>query len=158
VAALREADATFEVEPAYPRIRLWPDAAASLFGSPDALPRITPGWEKRYLGLDGDSFFFQGTPLPLGAIYLLGARDQGHDAPVILPLSPRESLMSLVPDTYGAHLLDAPRRAKEFDDLARLVECVPVRRATAAREFSRIDELCGLVLEDLRRLRERRAS
>ena len=57
IVALTGDGQRFHVQPAYPRVRLWPSAVTSLFGSRDALPRIVPDWEKRYLPLiDGYPF------------------------------------------------------------------------------------------------------
>src|SRR5207253_2928817 len=72
--ALEDFGDRFNVQPACPRVRLWPDAVEALFGAPDALPRITPGWEKRYLALDNAHHRFQASPLELRAVYLLGER------------------------------------------------------------------------------------
>jgi len=42
VVTLQEFEGNFLVQPAYPSIRLWPDSVEALYGSLDALPRITP--------------------------------------------------------------------------------------------------------------------
>src|SRR5690348_16585408 len=49
VVALADEGPQFYVHPGYPRVNLWPDSVQELFGSEDALPRITPTWDKRYL-------------------------------------------------------------------------------------------------------------
>jgi hypothetical protein len=152
VAPLREIDDGFEVLPAYPRVRLWPDSVASLFGDSEALPRITPGWDKRYLGLTG-AFGFQRTPLQLGAVYVLGEREAGASAPRIDALGPKQALIALVQDAYAAHLLDSALRAREFDVLARLVELVPIRRLVPNADFGRVGEIPALVTEDVAELR-----
>jgi hypothetical protein len=127
------------VEPAYPRIRLWPESVASMFGSPDGLPRITPTWDKRFLGLDG-AFRFQRERLPLAAIYVLEDRAPGR--PRIEPLEPSEALIWLVAHAYSAQLLDKRMRAREFECLARLVEQVPVARVAPSDDYGRLAQLC----------------
>ena len=72
VTPIKDFGETFIVEPGYPRICLWPDSVKELLGSPDALPLLTPNWDKRYLPLDGVRATFQSEPKPLGAIYLPG--------------------------------------------------------------------------------------
>ena len=52
VALSRIAD-EYVVHPGPPRIRLWPDSVRALYGSTDALPRLTPAWDKRFLDLTG---------------------------------------------------------------------------------------------------------
>ena len=150
VAAIRDEGDRFGVEPAYPRVRLWPRSVESMFGSTDALPRITPTWDKRFLDLRGDGYRFQREPLPLGAVYLLGDRDS--NPPRIEAVSAREGLMALVSDTYVTYLLERELRAREFDVLGRLVQAVPVRRAVPSADFSRICELCEAIVDDFRRL------
>ena len=45
------------VQPGYPRLRL-PNSVGMLFGAQDALPLLTPNWNKRFLDLaNGDSMF-----------------------------------------------------------------------------------------------------
>ena len=150
VLALVDEGDRFKVQPAYPRVRLWPQSVESLFGSVDALPRITPSWEKRFLDLNGWRYRFQREPLPLRAIYFLDERSADPLAPRIEAVSAREGLMALVSDTYTTYLLDKPMRAKEFDVLARLVQSVPMRRAIPSADFPRISDLCRLIIDDFR--------
>lgn len=39
--------------PGYPRVCLWPEAVEKLAGTVEALPKLTPVWEKQFLPLDG---------------------------------------------------------------------------------------------------------
>jgi len=149
VAALVDRGHCFAACPAYPRIRLWPGSVEALFGSPDALPRITPTWDKRFLALDGGQFRFEARTLDIGAIYLLADRDPGRGAPRIEPIGGHEALMGLVANTYTTYLLDKPMRARELDALSRLAASTRIRRAIPAAEFARIDELCDAIEEDL---------
>jgi hypothetical protein len=109
-----------------------------MFGSPEALPRITPTWEKRFLGLDGARF--QRERLPLAAIYVL--EDRGPGSPRIEPLEPPEALIWLVAHAYSAQLLDKRMRAREFECLARLVGQVPVARVAPSDDYGRLAQLC----------------
>lgn len=154
VAPLEDHGDRFNVQPAYPRIRLWPDSAESLFGASGALPRITPTWNKRYLDLNGPGMQFERAPVELGAIYILGARG-ASPLPQLQTLGRREALMSLVAETCAARLLDRTLRAGEFECLARLVESVPVRRLIAPDDLGRLSHLCEAVIEDLTGLRPR---
>lgn len=149
VAALADRGDCFAAWPAYPRIRLWPGSVEALFGSPDALPRITPTWDKRFLALDGERFQFEARALELGAIYLLGDRDAGIGGPRIEAIGGHEALMGLVGNTYATYLLDKPMRARELDVLSRLAASTRIRRAIPAGEFARIGELCDAIEADL---------
>ncbi len=148
VSPLAEAGGEFYIEPGYPRVCLWPDAVAKLFGGEDALPKLTPNWEKRYLPLDGGRARFVSQRRSLVAIYVFGERSSNDSAPRLVPLSPREALMELVQNTYMNSVLDRESRAAEFDVLARLVRQVAARRVVPHSNPERIAQLCDLLVQD----------
>jgi hypothetical protein len=149
VTPVKQSDDSFIVEPGYPRICLWPDSVKQLLGSPDALPLLTPNWEKRYLPLDGVRAHFAPEPKPLGAIYLLSPRADEATAPRIEEISPCDALLVLVQNTYMNYLLDRDQRAAEFDFLAKLADRVPTRRITPHADPARLPALCDLIIEDV---------
>ena len=149
VVPLVEDRSSFLVQPAYPRVRLWPDSARSLFGD-DSLPRITPGWEKRYLDLNRDDMCFAQEPARLGAIYLLGERLEDEREARIDAVDARAALMAIVPETCAARLLDRDMRAREFELLSRLVQDVPVRRLRAPARLASMDATCAAIERDAR--------
>jgi hypothetical protein len=150
--ALREDDGGFSVEPALPRVHLWPQSAESIFSQWRSLPRISPGWDKRRLDLDGAGFRFQREPLPLAAIYFLGERSAG-DAPTIEAMDLPEALIGLVADGHAADFIGRAQRADEFDALARLLDRVPARRVTPCEDLARVPELCEAIARDFDRIR-----
>jgi hypothetical protein len=152
VAALKESTTGFSVEAGYPRVCVWPDAVQKLLGEEDALPRLTPNWEKRFLALDGVRAKFEAERLPLGALYLFSARATQSDAPRVEELGPREALLELVQNTYMNWLLDRKQRAEEFDLLARLVARVPVRRIVPHQDAARLGVMCELLIGDASRV------
>jgi hypothetical protein len=148
ITALSDSSAGFQVEPGYPRICLWPDAVGDLLGQPDALPRLTPTWEKCFLPLDGNKAKFEAHWKPLGAVYLLAPRAAEANPPRIEEVGAREALLELVQNTYMNWLLDRNQRAAEFDALSKLVTQVPIRRIVPHADPGRIGELCDLILAD----------
>ncbi len=150
IAALCEDQGRFHVQPGYPRVCLWPDAVEKLLGSEDALPDLTPTWQKKYLGLDGAKAKFEPRRMPLGAIYLLGARANEKTAPRLEEISAREALLELVSNTYMNRLLTREHRAAEFEFLSRLVNQVPCKRLIPHDDATRIGKLCQLIVEDAR--------
>jgi hypothetical protein len=142
----------FLVVPGYPRICLWPDSVSNLLGSAQALPLLTPVWEKRFLALDGTRATFSSQELPLGAIYLFTHRSRLEGAPLIQPMSAREALLHLVQNTYMNWLLDRQQRAVEFEFLAQLVQKVPVRRIIPHSDPHKISDLCHLIVSDAQTL------
>lgn len=158
VAPLKEDKDGFSVEPGYPRVCVWPDAVEKLLGQGDALPRLTPNWEKCFLALDGVQGNFEAERRPLGVVYLFAERSEQSDAPRVDKLSPREALLGLVQNTYMNWLLDRKQRAEEFDMLSRLVARVPVRRIVPHQDPARLGALCDVLLEDAGRLTAERGS
>ena len=148
VTALRMSGDAFCVEPGYAQVGLWPDAVETLLGASDVLPRLTPGWEKCFLPLDGERAKFEPNERPLGVIYLLAPRTASEDAPRIEQISPREALLGLVQNTYMNWLLDRKQRAAEFDFLSTLVKRIPVRRVVPHRDPAKIAALGDLIVAD----------
>lgn len=149
VAALHEQDDCFFVQPGYPRLCLRPDATRSLYGSANALPRITPNWEKRRLDLNGNGLRFQPSPCPLAAIYLLGER-RAEASSRFEAVSSGNAVIDLVANTHVNYLLDPRQRASEFKLLGRLLLRVPVRQLTSDAEPSQLNRLCDALLQDFR--------
>lgn len=154
LVALRECEKQFLVQPGYPRLNLWPDAVRALFGSEDALPRITPTWRKQYLALERNGRRFETSPMPLAAIYVLGERDTNVQIPVIEEVSGVEAVTTLVANTYVNYLLDRDMRRREFDVLGRLIADVPVRRVRPSADPLAISGLCQAIANDAQKLIE----
>jgi len=148
IAALREKDGKFYVAPGYPRVNLWPDSAAHLFGAFHSLPKITPNWEKCFLGLNGNHTKFETQERPLEAIYVMESRSQAPNAPRIRDASPRAAVLGLVQNTYMNYLLNREQRANEFDMIVKLAASVPVKLLTPSSDVARINAMCELLEED----------
>lgn len=149
VLALRQIDGAFWVQPAYPRVRLWPDAAGGLFGSADALPRLSPAndaWDKRYLDLSAPGRRFRHDPLPLRRIYLPHYRDDAR--PRVEPLPRAQALVELLANVYTRSRPHRPQRAGEFATLDRLARTVPVKRALGPPGFEHLPALCRILRRD----------
>ena len=153
VVALAENGSEFLVLPAYPHLCLWPDSVTMLYGSANALPHFSKGWEKHRMALGDQQTRFEDRPLPLRAVYFLGER-RSKAAPSVEAVRPQAALMSLVADTFANKILDREMRAKEFDVLGRLVTSVPVRRVLPHNDPSRILDLCQLIRDDFASLKE----
>jgi len=152
VVALCDLGDSFLVQPGYPLIRLWPESVQALFGSKDALPPLTPNWDKRYLDLTRNGLSFQGQPLPLAALYILDERSDDPAAPFVEAVPSHTGLIELLTNTYTNYLLDQRMRAREFDLLGRLVKNAPLRRLKPHSDPARLPELCRFILDDFRSL------
>jgi hypothetical protein len=152
IVALTEEEADFYVRPGYPRLNLWPDSVRSLFGDENALPPITPTWDKRYLALDQDGRNFARQSLPLRAIYFLDAREAGLSEPVIEEVVDRQAFMALLANTHGNYLLDRGMRTREFNLLGRVAVTIPMRRVRCSANLSAFTSLCETIIADASRL------
>ena len=150
--AVLERGESFLAQPAYPRVRLWPESVRALYGSDEALPLLTPNWEKRYLPLDENRESFQPDALPLAAIYILDERSKQAAEPAIEPVAPAAALVTLIANSYVNYLLDKAMRSQEFDFLGRLVNRVPVRRVLPLAGPEHLPGLCRVIAEDFRSL------
>ena len=148
IVALEEGDSGFRAVPGYPRVCLWPESVRMLLGRDDALPRLTPVWDKRFLELEGQRAKFALAKLPLGVIYLFAPRRNDQSVPLVEKINLREGLLELVQNTYMNWVLDREQRAAEFDFLCRLVERVPVRRITPHAKPEKLAALCDVILRD----------
>jgi len=157
ITVIRESRHEFHAESGAQRICLWPDAVRALLRTTDALPRLTPDWEKCFLPLDGHTAKFIADRQPIGAIYVLSSRTAEENAPRIEDLTPREALLELVRNTYMNWLLEQRHRVSEFDVLSKLVMQVPVRRIVPHSDPARIGALSELIVRDAERLSARSA-
>jgi hypothetical protein len=148
VALSRIAD-EYVVHPGPPRIRLWPDSVRALYGSTDALPRLTPTWDKRFLDLTGAQYRLETRALPLTAIYVLGKRAAPEASPRVERLSAPDGLIAMVANTQANRLLDARMRAQEFQCLGRVVASLGVRRVVPPDDLDRLPALCDLLVDDV---------
>jgi hypothetical protein len=137
-------------QPAYPRMRLRQSSLPALSNiNPDlpALPQEA-GNARLHLHLPSSGYSFQPDPLPIGAIYLLADRRDDSSPTCVKCSSPQESIMSVVANTYATNFLDTSMRTTELQELAHLINSVPVRKLHPHRDISNLDKLCKLILED----------
>jgi hypothetical protein len=77
---------------------------------------------------------------------VFGERSPLANAPLIESMSPKESLLSLVANSFATNLLDSEMRAREFEFFGRMIRTVPVRRLTPHEDPSQIGRLCDVGL------------
>ena len=147
VVLVNETHGCFIAEPAYPRLRLWPASVEALFGHTDALPRLTPTWEKRGLNLDQAGYRYQQESLPLAALYILGERSSSDSAPYIKPVQGAGALMKVISNSWG--LYNKPLMlGAQLKLLGKLSNRVPVRELVAHESPKRLPQLCKLLVAD----------
>ncbi len=152
LAAIKDDGDVFHIIPAYPRIRLWPESVEILFGSTEALPRITPTWEKCFLQLDNISLHFEPKPVPLAAIYFLHPRTNAPSMPAIDEEPRRNGLVKLIGNIGSNYILDQVSPSSSFDLLRRLAHSVPLRRLIPHADAAHLPRLREMVVSDIRAL------
>jgi hypothetical protein len=141
------------VEPSYPVLRLWPWTVDLLFGDEDALPRISPQWQKRGLNLNHGDYAYQSEPLPLRALYILGERSAADAAPFFSEITGAAALLKLIANSW-AHYADRPAiLAAQLEVLARVSRQVPVRELIPHQDASRLSDLIQLITAETAALR-----
>jgi hypothetical protein len=149
---IRDDHTSLWAQPATPRIRLWPHAAEGLFGSADALPRITPddpSWDKRFIDLAREPFRFCEREVPLAALYV-GIQDDAAERPSVEEMNDREALFSLLTNSYSRRLQNRRMLADDFAALTNMLQRLPVLRFRLREGFEHLDELCEMLLYDCR--------
>lgn len=142
ISALKERGTEIVVIPSFPCLSLWTDSVAMVYGGQKELPEYSRNFEKRRLELREEQLRFQEAPLKLGAVFLLGERDDGMNATVVEGVDVRESLMALVVHSYANSLISPEMRAREFSLLGRIVSSIPIRRIRAGGGEQGLEQLC----------------
>lgn len=141
--------AAFYVQPAYARMRLWPESAEALGHDGHSLPRLAPEREKRRLDLLQNGYSFQRRPVALEAAYLLGARSDEDAAPYVETVSPQTGVVELLANKYTRYLLDKEMAAQDFDVLTQLATQIRPRRIVPHADIDRLPQLCERILADV---------
>jgi hypothetical protein len=131
IAVLEETSGTFRIKPSYPQVRLWPDSVSILFGTKDALPRLVPSshwWDKCFLDLQRDGFYFHDEALPVRFTYILESRSQNVQIARADVIPSIEAFPRLVANTCVNYALNSDMRRREFQVLGRFVEQIIIKR------------------------------
>ncbi len=152
VAVLEEISEEYYLRPAYPHVRLWPDSGSILFGAKDTLPKLVPSsewWDKCFLDLDQPGFRFQMERAPLRRIFLLEGYSPEVQVARIDEITPVEAFTRLTGNTCVNYGLTTKMRAREFQELGRLVQRVVIKRLTLGSSSEWIADLGPLLHQHL---------
>lgn len=144
VAPIPERDGQYWVDAAYPRVRLWPDSVANLFGPTTSLPALTPFWDKRYLPLDAQSFCSES--LPLAGVLILAPRSALDDAPRIDALSPRDAFAALLAQLHSVWMTPGEGQDLAFRVASGIAARIPVATLVPHADPRRLDRACDAVI------------
>jgi len=133
VLHVRKTAAGWMAEPFASGLKLWPDASALVLGPAVSLPRLTPTWEKRSLGVDRFGVTAAPQPVIVQSVLFLEWPDSDRVDPSLETIGAAETVVRLATHGSAAHLLDDRQRAQEFHAYAGLAKSVRVKRAVLSR-------------------------
>ena len=136
---------SISVIPSYPRLRLWPTSVDMLYDRPDALPLLTPNWEKRYLQIEHDLANSAGSS-PLVAIFFLAERADEERPERVMPLTPSEAFIRLSANSHVSRLLTSEMRADDFRVMSRVAKEIPCSIVYPSSNPADLPSLCREIL------------
>lgn len=148
---LRKSNEGFAAYPGPPRIKLFPEMARRFMGEPVNSVPMNSGTGKLVIPLDCAQTCT--SPVPLRVVYTLQSpEDQGCEPCVrIKQLSPRESFLTLLSNTFNYVILDPARLQRQFAETARLATGILVKQLSYPRRASSLSAVREAILSDLDR-------
>jgi len=141
VALTPSSDGDFAVLPAFPQLKLWPDAAGAV-GLDRDLPRVCPTADKRAVRV---RMRFVARPQPFVRAYVL----ESGGPPGTTPMRGASAHFALLRHSYGRRILQANRAGAHFAECAEVARRVPVRKLRATRCLATVSDLVRAVEDDL---------
>lgn len=130
------------VQPAFPRVKLWPDSAEAFAEDADALPLIHPERTKRSLEFRDN---FHAAPVPLARCYLL----EDGDSESTSELRATDAVLALVRSTYQASWMHQTGGAgPNLLHCAELVRSDTVRVLRRRRSFAALPDVVAFIERD----------
>ena len=130
-------------QPAYPRLRLWPQAARTLLpgARTSRLHRRNP---KLVVSLPRSAW--SRSAVPLARIYILGSP---ADQIRVAKLSGTRAFRALAQNTYNTSVIEPERIRRHFEFTASVAAKVPIKRLTYPRRFDALPQVRARVLDDM---------
>jgi hypothetical protein len=150
IAAMSEDDDGIKVEPAYTRMRLWPESQQFVPGlSMDALPRVLSTMDKRYQPLSSDDsasrWRYSTRSARLTALYALSA--SSDDVAKITATSQATGIMVLMANGYAKYLDHKAATRRDFRVFGLLASHAPVCIASGPRSLDGFHQRCARIIE-----------
>jgi hypothetical protein len=130
--------------PAYPGVRLWPDAIAGSGAHHDGAPVTETSAKRRVRNAVG----FDGRTQSLRSVYVLSARPSSE--PAFAPLSPRDTAMAFVEHGFRLEQRDREVLAIELDRACRAARVARAWALRYPREWASADRVVDAVLAHAR--------
>ncbi|MBS1522326.1 MAG: hypothetical protein JST50_15100 [Bacteroidetes bacterium] len=155
IAVITITDNNFLVQSGYPKIRLRPKPLELFY--PDSNYEFVTVYSHRDSKYTDLNSSFWNTPLPLGAIYILGETEGPNDPPFITTIS-AERMIHLHSNTFASYIITPDLQKKEFEMLGRIARAIPVQYLHFGRNINLVYQQCETILEDLKLLKDHKAE
>jgi hypothetical protein len=138
----------FLAYPGPPRIKLFPKLARRFLANATNGISMNSGTKKLIFPLNGNGSVI---PVPLKAIYALTPpRQVFRKQPIrMFALSPRESFLELVKNTFNYRIIDPDRVERQFRAMSRLVDVIGVTKISYPRVLAQLPAVRDAILADL---------
>lgn len=149
IAVINILNGYFFVQPGYPKVRLRPKPLEFFY--PDEHHNFVSMYSHRdskYSDLN-DSFW--DTPLPLGAIYILGETEETDGRPYVAPIS-AERIIHLHSNTFAGYIVTADLQKQEFETIGQVAKKIPVQYLHFGRNVKLVYQQCDAILKDQKQL------
>ena len=138
--------ASIGILPTYPSLRLWPDSIEVVFDRTPRLAAMDDNLSKRRVKLDNDAPD-PDEPVPLAAIFVLRQTEASEgDGALITPLSPRESCMAIIGNSFRLEFSDRERSSRLFSNCGRIADRVPTYMLSCPRDYGILPAVVSAIL------------
>ena len=148
VIAIRMKDGVPITFPAYPHVKLMPDAAAALGYNYDALTPLSSKALKRHNCIDRA---FSQKPVPLIKLYALENVSRDHNE--IESTTPQTAVVELIRHTRGTDVLTSVEHmGAHLRQCTELVKSIPISRLKRRRSLDGLSEIIQIIESDIQQL------
>lgn len=126
------------VFPAYPQLRLWPQALRAAGRDPETLALLYPGQERRVQAV---AERFSTAPLPLRRLYVLGIGEEIR----LETMAPAQALMQLVERAYLTPWLEGENAARQLRQCVALLRQIDLYSLQRPRDLKLLDRVAAII-------------
>ena len=149
---LRRKASSITVLPAYPGIRLWPDAVRATRNQELVTGLVAGYGEKHRIGADQVNHY-SGKAFPLSDLFVLSRIEGGHalSGPRVASINAGQLFIELVKNSFVLDITDKRFREKQFEEIAGIFAggCV-CHKLNLEHDFNRLSEIADEVLSVVR--------